>query len=47
MPVSKYYHPDANLTLTAKYSDNKSLTRGTNEKQIGMRNCFGWGKFKI
>ena len=29
MPVSKYYFPDANLELTAKYNDNKSLTRGT------------------
>merc|ERR1712112_362233 len=27
MPVSKYYFPDANLELTAKYNDNKSLTR--------------------
>ena len=28
MPITKYYYPDANLELTAKYNDNKSLTRG-------------------
>merc|ERR1711953_5246 len=26
MPVTKYYYPDANLELTTKYSDKKSLT---------------------
>ena len=44
MPVSKYYHPDANLTLTAKYTDNKSLTQGTNVKQIGVRKLFWVGE---
>ena len=28
MPVTKYYYPDVNLTLTAKYTDNKSLANG-------------------
>jgi len=27
MPVSKFYFPDQNLELTAKFSDNKSLTK--------------------
>ena len=29
MPVTRYYYPDVNLTLTAKYADKKSLANGT------------------
>ena len=30
MPVNRFYYPDVNLTLTAKYTDNKSLANGMN-----------------
>ena len=44
MPVNRFYYPDVNLTLTAKYSDNKSLANGMRYslmmKDIGIALAF-------
>merc|ERR1712032_198178 len=47
MPVTKYYYPDVNLTLTAKYTDNKSLANvsKTRFEETNVQSTFSNRKF--
>jgi len=47
MPVTKYYYPDANLMLTAKYTENKSLTNvhKTRFEEAKVQTTFSNRKF--